>query len=273
MCQPSGHCRSAADRLKFPWAPSPDAAAPSILLTPDYHLTHSRNQWPGVPRVGLVAGFEALRGRPFGPDCNALCWPRAIEGDFDGLVQACAPEPGIQGLDPDLLLGLRLAPAAALARAQVLADWQLLSDAGLDPALEIVHGYCEPDSSGPVATHVRSFHVDRADIEVDTWICSYSGKATEGLCNDDAVRHVDVPATRALLQARHGGPVAELDAWLAAGHYDLHYAELPGARLWSFGRGNLWRIACLHPGSRALPCIHRAPAHQPGDPPRLLLLA
>jgi len=243
------------------------------LLTPDHNQTQPSLHLVGLPRLGLVADFEELQRLRFGPDRNALCWPRQLAGDYDRLVRACAPEPGIQSLDAETLLTLPLPPAAALARAQVLADWHLLHDAGLDPALEIVHGYVEADCAGPVPTHVRSFHVDRADIEADTWICCYTGAATEGLCNDDAVRHIDVPTTRALLQAQYRGPAADLDAWLATQHYDLHYAELPGAKRWSFGFGNLWRIACLHPGSDALPCIHRAPAHHAGDTPRLLLLA
>ena len=55
--------------------------------------------------------------------------------------------------------------------------------------------------------------------------------------------------------------------------YDLHYAPLPHARPFSFGRGNLWRIAVDYPGNPVPPCIHRAPTTLPGQPPRLLLIS
>jgi hypothetical protein len=54
--------------------------------------------------------------------------------------------------------------------------------------------------------------------------------------------------------------------------FDLHYAPLRHARPYSFGVGNLWRIAVEWPGSSVPPCIHRAPDTLPGEPPRLLLI-
>jgi hypothetical protein len=42
---------------------------------------------------------------------------------------------------------------------------------------------------------------------------------------------------------------------------------------YSFGVGHLWRIACEYPNAPVPPCIHRAPAHSPNDPPRLLLIS
>ena len=54
--------------------------------------------------------------------------------------------------------------------------------------------------------------------------------------------------------------------------YDLHYAPAASARPWSFGTGNLWRIAVDWPGSPVPPCIHRAPVTLSGQP-RLLLIS
>ncbi|HUR46218.1 MAG TPA: hypothetical protein VMZ27_10115, partial [Candidatus Saccharimonadales bacterium] len=55
--------------------------------------------------------------------------------------------------------------------------------------------------------------------------------------------------------------------------YDLHYAPIPTARPFSFGLGNLWRIAVDYPCSPVPPCLHRAPETLPGQPPRLLLIS
>jgi hypothetical protein len=56
-------------------------------------------------------------------------------------------------------------------------------------------------------------------------------------------------------------------------HFDLHYAPLPQAQPFSFGLGNLWRIAVQYPGCPVPPCIHRAPTTLPSQPSRLLLLS
>jgi hypothetical protein len=55
--------------------------------------------------------------------------------------------------------------------------------------------------------------------------------------------------------------------------FDLHYLPMPKAQPYSFGVGNLWRIAVDWPGSLVPPCIHRAPETLPGEPPRLLLIS
>ena len=71
-------------------------------------------------------------------------------------------------------------------------------------------------------TDVCSFHADSATGVADTSLGTGRGAASEGL--------------------------------------RLHYAPLPHARSFSFGKGNLWRIAVDYPGSPVPPCIHRAPA-------------
>ena len=123
-------------------------------------------------------------------------------------------------------------------------------------------------------TDVYSFHVDSATVEADTWLCTYAEASSEGLSNEEAIRRVDIPETRALLLEEFGGEDDEAFAeYLADNCYDLHYLPLPGAQPFSFGVGNLWRIATQYPGSPVLPCIHRAPATVPGRPPRLLLIS
>jgi hypothetical protein len=85
---------------------------------------------------------------------------------------------------------------------------------------------------------------------------------------------VDAPETRAELLKRFGGLDSDdFRDYLKENCYDLHYVPIPGARPFSFGIGNLWRIAVDYPGSPVPPCIHRAPPTLPGEPPRLLLIS
>ena len=80
--------------------------------------------------------------------------------------------------------------------------------------------------------------------------------------------------TRAELLRLYGGEGdAGFREFLAENFYDLHYATLPGAQPFSFGLGNLWRIAIEYLGCPVPPCIHRAPLTLPGMPVRLLLIS
>ena len=120
---------------------------------------------------------------------------------------------------------------------------------------------------------VYSFHADSAPVPADTYLCSYTVAASEGLRNEDALRRVDVPETRAALLALHGGADdAGFLAYLGENCFDLHYVPVAGARPFSFGLGHLWRIATEWPGNPVPPCVHRAPATAAGQPPRLLLI-
>jgi hypothetical protein len=85
---------------------------------------------------------------------------------------------------------------------------------------------------------------------------------------------VDIPEIRAELLRLYGGnDDAGFLEYLAENFYDLHYAPLARARPFSFGIGNLWRIAIKYPGSPVPPCVHRAPLTLPGQPARLLLIS
>ena len=175
--------------------------------------------------------------------------------------------------DDARLRALRVSPAGRVAIGVLLEDQRQLRAHDLDPVLNCIAGYPRDEDPGPVPTDVFSFHVDSAPVPADTWLCTYHGPPSEGLRNDEAQRRVDVPATRAELLRLFGGE--DNDAFrghLAENCYDLHYAPLPEARPFSFGVGNLWRIACDYPGSPVPPCLHRAPATQPGQQ-RLLLIS
>jgi hypothetical protein len=120
---------------------------------------------------------------------------------------------------------------------------------------------------------VFSFHADSAPVKAETWLCTYHGPPSEGLRNDEAQRHVDLPVTRAALLQTFGG--ADDDAfrdYLNEHCFDLHYAPTTNARPFSFGLGHLWRIACEYPESPVPPCIHRAPDTINGQL-RLLLIS
>jgi len=125
-----------------------------------------------------------------------------------------------------------------------------------------------------VPTDVYSFHADRATAETDTYLCTYHGPASEGLGNDEAQRRMDIPETRAELLKLFGGEDDDtFREYLNKNCHDLHYVPNSKARLFSFGVGNLWRIAVDYPGSPVPPCIHRAPKTLPGQSPRLLLIS
>jgi hypothetical protein len=229
----------------------------------------------GYSRIKVVGSFEELAGFPFGPEVNAICWPRALAGDFDALAAAFGGESGVTSLDEESLAGLRetLSPAGRLAVDALLDDQRLLRNHGLNPGLECVPRY-RRDDDAVVPTDVYSFHADFATVKTDTYLCSYNEAATEGLRNDGAQRHIDVATTRAeLLKQFQQEDAGDFEEYLRENCYDLHYAPLQGAVPFSFGIGNLWRIAVEYPGCPVPPCLHRAPETISGRLPRLLLIS
>lgn len=225
-------------------------------------------------RVQTVRSFHELATTPFADGINALCWPRVLAGDFGEIVNRLEVSPGINNLDLDEVCRLPLSDAGRLALDILLEDQRMLRALDLSPSLDCVAPSERPDDPAPLRTDVYSFHVDSATVEADTWLCTYHGASSEGLDNDEAVRHVDIPETRAKLLGAFGGADDEtFREFLNDHYYDLHYAPLPQARPFSFGLGNLWRIATEYPGSPVPPCIHRAPLTLPGMPRRLLLIS
>lgn len=228
----------------------------------------------GYPRIKRVKSFHELVTTRFRDGVNALCWERTLRGDFGEVVEHLGVSDGITALDDARLFGLPVSGAGRVAINILLEDQRLLREHGLDPVLNCINGYPRDEHPGPVATDVFSFHADSATIETDTWLCTYHGTPSEGLRNDEAQRRVDVPATRVELLRLFGGhDNDDFREYLKENCYDLHYAPVAQARPFSFGLGNLWRIAVEYPGSPVPPCIHRAPATLPGQPPRLLLIS
>jgi hypothetical protein len=225
------------------------------------------------PRIKGVGGFEELVTSRFEDGVNALCWERTLAGDFAEVVERLGPGEGIVTLDEARLRELAVSVSAAgrTAIEAMLEDLQRLREQEREPVLNCIHEYPRDEDAGPVRTDVFSFHVDSAPVEADTWLCTYHGAPSEGLRHEEAVRKVDEPETRAALlkaYAQENGEAPEeqnLDQeqqfreWLGENRYDLHYAPLPRAQPFSFGVGNLWRIAVQWPGSAVPACIHRAP--------------
>ena len=229
---------------------------------------------PGYARIQLVKSFHQLVATPFADGVNALCWERALAGDFAEVVARLGDAEGIVTLDDERLRSLTVSAAGTAAIDILLEDQRLLRELDLDPVLNCIHGYPRDEDAGPVPTDVFSFHTDSAPVQADTWLCTYHGPASEGLRNDEAQRRVDIAETRAELLRRFGGKDdAGFREYLSENCHDLHYAPVPHARPFSFGIGNLWRIATDWPGSPVPPCIHRAPETLPGNPPRLLLIS
>jgi len=229
---------------------------------------------PGYTRIKVVDSFHELVTTPFGGGINALCWQRTLPGDFSEIVEQLAVKEGITSLADTRLKALSLSVAGRIARDVLLEDQRLLRDHGIIPELNCVQGYPCDEDSVPVPTDVYSFHADSAPVEADTYLCTYYGPASEGLRNDEAQRRVDAPATRAQLLKLFGGKDDDtFRGYLNENCFDLHYAPVAEARPYSFGMGNLWRIALDYPGCPVPPCLHRAPKTLPGQSPRLLLIS
>ena len=225
-------------------------------------------------RIKRVSSFQELITTPFANGVNGLCWERTLSGDFAQVVERLDVSEGITTLDEALLRSLSVSGAGQAAIDQLVEDYRLLQDHNLEPVLNCIQDYPRDENPGPVPTDVFSFHADSATVEADTYLCTYHGSASEGLRNDEAQRRVDIPATRAeLLKLFGGNDDAAFREYLKENCYDLHYAPSASARPFSFGTGNLWRIATDYPGCPVPPCIHRAPETLPGSSPRILLIS
>jgi hypothetical protein len=223
-----------------------------------------------------VNSFAELAETPFTGGVNALCWPRALAGDFAEVVKklGSAQSDEIVTIAEEQLVALRVSAAGRAAIEVLREDLRRLREIERDPVLNCIHRYPRDEGPTPVRTDVFSFHADSAPVEADTWLCTYYGAPSEGLPNEEAQKRVDIAETRAELRKFLGieEDGAELREALREHCFDLHYAALPHGRPYSFGIGNLWRIAVEWPGSPVPPCIHRAPETLPGQPARLLLI-
>jgi hypothetical protein len=225
------------------------------------------------PRIKRVSSFQELVNTAFANGINALCWERALPGDFGEVVQQLGRSEGVTPIAEAQLRALGVSAAGRAALEFLLEDQRLLLEHGAAPVLNCFQAYPREEAPGVVPTDVYSFHADSAPVEADTFLCTYHGAPSEGLRNEEAQHRVDDPATRAeLLKLFGGADDADFREFLTEHCYDLHYTPAPHARPFSFGVGNLWRIATDWPGNPVPPCLHRAPETRPGDARRLLLI-
>ena len=225
-------------------------------------------------RIKRVNSFQELVTARFAEGVNALCWERTLTGDFGEVVRLLRAGEGIATLDDEQLLALPVSAAGQAAIDILLEDQRLLRDHGAAPVLNCIRNYPRDEEPAVVSTDVYSFHADSAPVEADTFLCTYHGAASEGLRNEEAQRRVDIPGIRAELLKLFGGEDDDgFREFLNETCYDLHYTPIAQARPFSFGIGNLWRIAVEYPGSPVPPCIHRATDTAAGQAPRLLLIS
>ena len=226
------------------------------------------------PRIKLVKSFHELVSTPLAGGINALCWVRTLPGNFGEILKHLDLTEPITALDVEQLGSLPLSAEGHVAVSIMQADHWLLRDHGLLPNLDCIQAYPRDEDFVGIRTDVYSYHADSATVQADTYLCTYHGASSEGLRNDEAQRRVDIPETRAELLKIYGGADDQgFRDFLNENCYDLHYAPIPQAQPFSFGLGNLWRIALEYPGSPVPPCVHRAPENLPGQPPRLLLIS
>jgi hypothetical protein len=222
-------------------------------------------------RRSAVDSFEALL-EPFTAGVNAKCLSRTLDADFEKLAALLAPraddEGGVLVVDDALLRKLHGVDARAVE--VLLDDRARLAALGREPQLNVITHYPRDTRGLPMSVDVHSFHVDRAPVEADTFLCTYAGASSEGLDDEDAVRRIDDPLINAALRKLHGRDEDFAD-FLAEGSFDLHFAKRSGAVPFTFGVGHLWRLAVAWPGSPVTPCIHRAPDDD--GRPRLMLIS
>lgn len=216
-----------------------------------------------------VKRFEDLVSTPFYGEMNAICWERALSGDFAEIVRTIDFDANMIEVSLDDLRALQLSEQGQQARDIILNDFRLLEEFGASPTLNLIKHYERDDFFFP--TDVYSFHVDRSPIPTSTFLCTYHGAASEILPNSQAEQKVLVPEIRAELKKLYDGPEDGFNDFLAEHFFDLHYQAKEGAEVIHLGQGHLWRLAVDHPESGYLPCVHRAPVESDGET-RLLLI-
>ena len=223
------------------------------------HLTSNRNQ------VERVSSFQSLINTPYRGITNAICWQRALIGDFSEIVQKVVLDENMTTLDIDQLAALDLSEQGQLARETLLNDFILLKNHGASPTLNVIKYYERDDAFPFFPTDVYSWHVDRSPIPTDTFLCTYHGASSDILPNDQGIQKIRIPEIREELNKLYDGPDAGFESFLSEYFFDLHYQALPNASPINLGIGNLWKLSTDHPNNQVPPCLHRAPIENLGE--------
>jgi hypothetical protein len=197
------------------------------------------NTFSNSSQIGIVSTFSELVNTHFKGDRNALCWHRKLEGDFAAIVNQLQLKENITEVHPKDLLALQLSEEASRAREIILKDFQLLTDLGASPALNLLKCYERDEEFDFISTDVYSFHVDRSPIATDTFLCTYHGAASDIIANNQADQKILIPEIRKKLAALHNGPSEEFEDFLKENYFDLHYQPQPQAAPINLGLGHL----------------------------------
>lgn len=221
--------------------------------------------------IKVVSTFHDLINSRFYDETNAICWHRNLIGDFKEIVEKLELKENITEVFIEDLLALQLSENGNNARETVLKDFQLLTDYGALPSLNLLKCYERDEELDFISTDVYSYHVDRSPIETDTFLCTYYGPASDILAHNQVEQKILIPEIREKLKELHVGSEAEFESFLKEYFFDLHYQAKSGTQPFNLGSGHLWRLAVDHPNQQVPPCVHRAPIENK-DEYRLLLI-
>lgn len=221
--------------------------------------------------IKVVDRFTDLTDTVFTGDNNALCWQRTLKGNFKEIVQKLALKENITEISIEDLLVLDLSDEGALARETIIDDLNSLTNIGAIPSLNLLKEYERDEEYDFISTDVYSFHVDRAPICSDTYLCTYYGAASDIVANDEVEQKILIPEIRTQLRSIYEGPEEEFDEFLKDNFFDLHYQLKENATPINLGNGHLWRLAVDAPQQQVLPCVHHAPKENQGEY-RLMLI-
>ena len=230
-----------------------------------------KNTFSDNTQIQVVSTFSELVNTHFQGDSNAICWHRNLVGDFQEIVSKLDLIENITEISIENLSALQLSEQGHIARETILNDIQLLSDFGASPSLNLLKNYERDDEFDFISTDVYSFHVDRAPIETNTFLCTYYGPASDILPNNQVEQKTSIPSIREKLKEIYEGTEDEFEAFLTDYCFDLHYQAKENSQPVNLGSGHLWRLAVEHPKQQVLPCVHRAPVEKDGEF-RLLLI-
>ena len=233
--------------------------------------TNMQNTFSDSDQISVVSSFATLVNSNFHGNMNAICWHRNLLGDFKEIVSKLDLIENITEISIEELSALQLSEQGHIARETILNDIQLLSDFGASPSLNLLKNYERDDEFDFISTDVYSFHVDRAPIETNTFLCTYYGPASDILPNNQVEQKTSIPSIREKLKEIYEGTEDEFEAFLTDYCFDLHYQAKENSQPVNLGSGHLWRLAVEHPKQQVLPCVHRAPVEKDGEF-RLLLI-
>ena len=206
--------------------------------------------------------FEDWFAAPFSGWVNAHVWERELAGDFEEIIHQLKPAENICEVTIEALVALPLSDAGARARVHVIADVNRLQKEGAVPTLNIIKCYDRDEVFPFFPTDVYSFHVDYSPLALPTILCTYYGKPSEILAQEDAQQKVLIPEIREALFKLYNGPAEGFEAFLVEHFFNLHYQVKQGAKPVSLGLANMWSLAVASPNAAYLPCIHRAPEEE-----------